>query len=169
MTVPVERTAQLLAAARRHGHPVLFTVIAYAEGEADRLAWLAKWPSLGALAEGTPLVELDERLARRPDEPVLTTKGASAFFGTDLADRLAALGVDNVLLCGATTSGCIRASAVDSVQSGFATLVVRDCVADRAQGPHDANLFDIQAKYADVVSAEDAGAYLSAPASEVIV
>ena len=81
-------------------------------------------------------------------------KGASAFFGTHLSAILTTLGIDSVILCGATTSGCVRATAVDLLQLGYPTVVPRECVADRAQAPHDANLFDMQAKYAEVVSVE---------------
>ena len=88
-------------------------------------------------------------------------KGASAFFGTNLSAILVSQGIDTVVLCGATTSGCIRATAVDLMQHGFPALVPRECVGDRAPGPHEANLFDIQAKYAAVVSAGDAIAYLA--------
>jgi nicotinamidase-related amidase len=87
-------------------------------------------------------------------------KGPSAFFGTNLASMLTAHGVDTVILCGATTSGCVRASVVDAVQSGFPTLVPRECVGDRAQGPHEANLFDIDQKYGDVISLEETLGYL---------
>ena len=87
-------------------------------------------------------------------------KGPSPFFGTNLPSILTSQGVDTVVLCGATTSGCIRASAIDLLQYGYPTLVPRECVGDRAQGPHEANLVDIQAKYADVVSVEEALAYV---------
>jgi len=87
---------------------------------------------------------------------VIVKKGASAFFGTNLSAILASLGVDSVVLCGATTSGCVRATAVDLLQHGYPALVPRECVGDRAAPPHEANLFDIQAKYADVVSLEEA-------------
>ena len=160
LTREVEATARLADAARESGLPVVFTTIAYADNERDGSAWLAKAPGLGILRVGSPLVEIDPRLPLGPDDTLVVKKAASAFFGTNLAAVLVAERVDTVILCGATTSGCIRASAVDSVSSGFPTLVVRDCVGDRAQGPHDANLFDIQAKYADVVSVEDALEYL---------
>jgi maleamate amidohydrolase len=94
-------------------------------------------------------------------------KGASAFFGTNLASILISQQVDSVVLCGATTSGCIRATAIDLLQYGFPTLVPRDCVADRAQAPHDANLFDINAKYADVVSLEEARDYVESVSGKV--
>ena len=94
-------------------------------------------------------------------------KGASGFFGTNLASILVSQGVDTVILCGATTSGCVRATAVDLLQYGWPTIVPRECVADRAQAPHEANLFDIQAKYADVVPLEDALAYVESVAGRV--
>jgi nicotinamidase-related amidase len=106
-------------------------------------------------------VEIDARLERREDETVVVKKGASAFFGTNLSAILVSQGVDTVVLCGATTSGCVRATAVDLLQNGFPTLVPRECVGDRARAPHDANLFDIQAKYADVVTLEDAIGYVT--------
>jgi maleamate amidohydrolase len=110
---------------------------------------------------GTPAVDLDPRLGIEPSDVVVTKKGPSAFFGTNLAALLAAEAVDTVVVCGATTSGCVRASVVDSVQFGFQTLVVGDCVGDRAEGPHNANLFDMAAKYADVVEQAEALAYVT--------
>jgi hypothetical protein len=161
LTDEVAATKQLLDVARANRHPVLFTTIAYDDGDADTLAWLAKAPGLAILATGSELVEIDPRLDPQPNEPILVKKGASGFFGTDLADRLRALGADTVIICGATTSGCVRASVVDAVQEGFPTLVVRECVGDRAAAPHDANLFDIQAKYGDVVALADVLTYLA--------
>lgn len=113
-----------------------------------------------ALVEGSEAVAIDPRLPRRPEDLLVVKKGASAFFGTSLAATLTGLGCDTVLVCGATTSGCVRATAVDAVQSGFSVLVPRACVGDRAPGPHEANLFDIQAKYGDVIDLTDAAAYL---------
>jgi nicotinamidase-related amidase len=141
---------------------VIFTTIAYEPHLRDGGAWLEKAPGLAVLQIGSELVDIDPRLPVGPADPVVVKKGASAFFGTNLTGILAAQRVDTVIICGATTSGCVRASAVDSVQSGYPTLVVRDCVGDRAQGPHDANLFDIQAKYADVIGLEEALGYLAA-------
>jgi N-formylmaleamate deformylase len=157
-------TARLLDAARERGLFIVFTTIAY-DTDADGGAWLLKAPGLGALQAGGPLVEIDPRLPRRPEEPLVVKKGASAFFGTNLAAMLTARRVDTVILCGATTSGCVRASAVDAVQSGFPTLVARDCVGDRAREPHEANLFDINEKYADVISLTETLDYIkSVPA-----
>jgi N-formylmaleamate deformylase len=112
------------------------------------------------LREGSAASELDPRLPREPVDPVLTKTGASAFFGTGLDAVLRDRGADTVIICGTTTSGCVRATAVDSVQYGFPTLVVADAVADRARSAHEANLFDIQAKYADVIPLDEALAYV---------
>jgi nicotinamidase-related amidase len=154
-TEEVERTRGVLDAARRAGVLVAFTTIAYDEGALRSTAWPRKVPSLAQLVVGSPWVEIDPRLARRPGEPVLAKTGASAFFGTPLASLLVSAGIDSVVVLGATTSGCVRASVVDSVQHGFATFVVPDCCVDRARGPHEANLFDMTAKYADALSAEE--------------
>ena len=124
-------------------------------------------PSLGDLQVGGRWVEIDPRLAPREDETIVLKKGASAFFGTNLAAILVSQGIDSVVLCGATTSGCVRATAIDLLQYGFPAMVPRECVGDRAQAPHEANLFDIHAKYADVVSLEDALAYVESVAGRV--
>ena len=160
LSAEVAATQQLLGAARVAEVPVFFTTIAFEDGEQS--AWLRKAPGLIVLAAGSELVEIDPRLEPRDGEPIILKKGASAFFGTDLAERLRDLGVDTVVICGATTSGCVRASVVDSVQNNFPTLVVREAVGVRAKPPHDANLFDIEQKYGDVISVDDAVAYLSA-------
>lgn len=160
LSAEVAATRRVLDAARAAGAPVFFTTIAFDEGE--ETAWLRKAPGLAVLASGSELVDIDPRLDPRPGEAVLVKKGASAFFGTDLAERLRAAGVDMVVICGATTSGCVRASVVDAVQWDFPTLVVREACGDRARAPHDANLFDIDQKYGDVISVDDAVAYLSA-------
>ena len=160
LTAPVEATKRLLDAARAKGLPVLFTTIGYEPSLRDGGLWLQKAPALGELKVGGPWVEIDPRLERREDETIVLKKGASAFFGTNLVAILTSQRVDSAILCGATTSGCIRATAIDLLQYGFPTIVPRECVGDRAQAPHDANLFDIEAKYADVVSLEDALAYI---------
>lgn len=162
LSAVVEATAGLIDAARGVAAPVLFTTIAYtpAEAEGTAIAWLSKAPGLRALREDSTSVAVDDRLPRRPDDHLITKKGASAFFGTGLAGLLTGLGVDTVLVCGATTSGCVRATTVDAVQAGFPVLVPRPCVGDRAEGPHAAALFDIQAKYGDVIELDDALDYV---------
>ncbi|MFI6624475.1 isochorismatase family protein [Streptomyces sp. NPDC050528] len=162
LTEVVAATGQLIAAARPADVPVVFTAISYTPAEAagDAVTWLQKAQGMRSLVEGGEEVALDPRLPRSPQDHLIVKKGASAFFGTSLAALLTGLGRDTVLVCGATTSGCVRATAVDAVQSGFPVLVPRECVGDRAQGPHEANLFDIQAKYGDVIDLKDAVGYL---------
>jgi maleamate amidohydrolase len=152
----VEATARLLEAARESGCPVAFTTLVYDEaGQKVAKAFIDKVPSLLTLAPGSPWPEIDERIAPRPGEPVLQKLFASAFFGTPLAPMLAAAHCDTVIVTGASTSGCVRATAVDAMQHGYRVVVPREAVADRAPGPHEANLFDIDAKYGDVISTDD--------------
>ncbi len=160
LTSEVEATTRVLAAAREKGLPVIFTTIGFEPNLKDGSLWLQKAPGLADLQVGGKWVDIDPRLERAEDEVVILKKGASAFFGTNLPSVLVSQGVDTIVLCGATTSGCIRATAVDLLQYGYPTLVPRECIGDRAQGPHEANLIDIQAKYADVVPVEDALSYL---------
>ena len=160
LTTEVEATKRLLDAARARGLPVIFTTIGYEPSLKDGGLWLQKAPALADLQVGGRWVEIDPRLEPREGETIVLKKGASAFFGTNLAAILVSQAIDSIVLCGATTSGCIRATAIDLLQYGFPTLVPRECVGDRAQAPHEANLFDIQAKYADVVSLEEALAYV---------
>jgi maleamate amidohydrolase len=161
MTAAVLATARMLDAARSVGAPVVFTTIAYDPAQTAGLTWLRKATGMAALTSGSRLVEIDDRLDRRPEEHLVVKTGASAFFGTALATYLTSLRVDTVVVAGATTSGCVRATVVDAVQYGFPTLVPRDCVADRAPGPHAANLFDIDEKYGDVVDLADVLGYLA--------
>lgn len=162
LTGVVAATTELIDAARFVGVPMIFTAISYtpAEIDGDGVAWLRKAPGLRELREGSEAVVLDPRLPREDADHLVVKKGASAFFGTSLAAHLTGLGRDTAIVCGATTSGCVRATAVDAVQSGFAVMVPAECAGDRARGPHDAALFDIQAKYGDVVGLDHAVAYL---------
>ena len=164
----VAATSTLVAAARSAGAPVVWTTIAFTPAERDTLPWLVKVPGMRGLVVGSDAVAFDDRLPVDDADHVITKKGASAYFDTGLAALLTASGVDTVLVCGATTSGCVRATAMDAVQSGFGVLVPRDCVGDRAAGPHEANLFDIQAKYGDVVGLDEALAYLKDRDTEVL-
>jgi maleamate amidohydrolase len=168
MTGAVLTTARLLEAARSRGVPVVFTTIAYDPGQVRNLTWLKKATGMAALELGTRLVQVDERLTPRTDEHLVVKTGASAFFGTALASFLASVRADTVIVTGATTSGCVRATVVDAVQHGYPTLVPRDCVADRAQGPHDASLFDMNEKYGDVVDLDDVLRYLASLAAAPI-
>jgi maleamate amidohydrolase len=160
MTAEVEATKRLLDAARAKGLPVIFTTIGYEQSLKDGGLWMQKVPALGDLQLGGHWVDIDPRLEPQEDEPVIVKKGASGFFGTNLASILVSQRIDSVIMCGATTSGCVRATAIDLLQYGFPTIVPRECVGDRAQAPHEANLFDINAKYADVVSLEEAIDYV---------
>jgi nicotinamidase-related amidase len=157
----VTATQQLLAAVRSLDVPIAFTTVAYDEGFRDAGVFIKKVPSLSVLKKDSPLIEVDDRLAPLPREHVLVKKYASAFFGTPLAATLTAAGTDTLIIAGCTTSGCVRASAVDGCQHGFRTIVVRECVGDRAPEPHEANLFDIDAKYGDVVTLAETLAYLN--------
>jgi maleamate amidohydrolase len=163
----VEATRRLLDVARERGVLVVFTTIAFEPSLKDGGLWMQKVPALGVLQLGGAWAAIDPRLDPREDETVIVKKGASGFFGTNLASVLVSQGVDTVILCGATTSGCVRATAIDLLQYGWPTIVPRECVGDRAQAPHDANLFDIQAKYADVVSVDDALGYLESVPGKV--
>lgn len=152
----VGAVAGLLAEARRAGIPVVYTTVAYDEGaKRTAAAFIAKVPALLTLEAGSRWVEIDPRIAPEPDEPVLTKLYASAFFGTPLATFLAAAGCDSLVVTGASTSGCIRATAVDALQHGYPPVVPRDAVGDRNPAAHEANLYDIDAKYGDVVSLEE--------------
>ena len=167
LTQEVEATRRLLAAAREREIPIVFTTIGFETNLKDGSLWLEKAPGLVELIVGGKWVEIDPRLERREEETVILKKGASAFFGTNLPSILVSQGVDTIVMCGATTSGCIRATAIDLLQYGYPTLVPRECVGDRAQAPHEANLVDIQAKYADVVPVEDALSYLESVREKV--
>ncbi|WP_413542575.1 N-carbamoylsarcosine amidohydrolase [Citricoccus nitrophenolicus] len=156
----VHATQQLLELARNAEIPVIFSTVAYDADLQEAGKWIQKIPSNSWLVEGSEWVELDERMERRENEMLLVKKYASCFFGTDLAARLISRGVDTIILVGCTTSGCIRATAVDACSYGFNTIVVEEGVGDRAELPHLANLFDIDNKYGDVVSLEDASTYL---------
>ncbi len=154
----------LLDAARAAGAPVIHTKVAYQAGGADGGVFFRKVPALKAFAPGADpaLGALCEAVAPRADEIVITKQYASAFFGTSLAATLTALRVDTLVIGGVSTSGCVRASAVDACQHGFVPLVVRDACADRDLATHESNLFDLDAKYADVVDLKAGLAALSA-------
>lgn len=153
----------LLAAARTAGIPVFHTNVEYEPGGRNGGVFFRKVPALASFERGRhpDLAAFAEGLEPAPGETVITKQYASAFFGTTLAASLTALGCDTVIIAGVSTSGCIRASAVDCCQHGFIPLVVREAVGDRAAGPHESNLFDLQAKYAEVISLPEAQAYLA--------
>ncbi|MFQ5659951.1 MAG: N-carbamoylsarcosine amidohydrolase [Gammaproteobacteria bacterium] len=148
----VRESPELIEAARANNVPVIHTIVRYnPQTFADGGVWITKAPVLKCLVEGNPYAETCDEVLPVEGETVVCKNYASAFFGTSLAATLTAMGVDTVVMIGCSTSGCIRASAVDSLQNGFRTIVVRDCVGDRHPDPHEANLFDIDSKYGDVV------------------
>jgi maleamate amidohydrolase len=152
----------LLRAARAAAIPIVHTNVVYQPGGRDGGVFFRKVPALTCFEIGAhpDLAAFAEGLEPLPGETVISKQYASAFFATSLASTLTSLGVDSVLIAGLSTSGCVRASAVDCVQHGFVPLVVREAVGDRAPGPHEANLFDLQAKYAEVIHLADALRYL---------
>jgi maleamate amidohydrolase len=164
----VASTRRLLAAARETGAPVYITAVRYAPGGVDGGRFFERVAPLACFVEGNPLGELAEGIEPRAGETLVVKQYPSAFFGTSLAASLTARGVDSVVICGLTTSGCVRASAVDALCHGFTPIVVRDAVGDRHPSPHEANLFDLQAKYADVVSEAEAIAGLQSASSTTL-
>jgi maleamate amidohydrolase len=156
----VAATAELVAAARAGGHPVVWTVVRYAPGLADGGLFVRKVPALAAFAADAPGDWGALTLPPEPAEPVLVKQYASAFFGTTLATTLHTAGVDTLVVTGVSTSGCVRASAMDALNSGFRPQVVRQACADRSAVLHEANLADLDAKYADVVDLAEALAHL---------
>lgn len=144
---------QLLEEARRAEIPIVFTTVSYTEGDKrTAAAFIDKVPALLTLEAGSRWVEIDPRIAPRRDEPVLNKLFASAFFGTALSSLLAANGCDSLIVTGASTSGCVRATAVDALQHGYRPIVPREAVGDRNPDAHAANLYDLDTKYGDVVS-----------------
>lgn len=151
----IGNTKRLLAAAREKRIPVCFTRMVYAQDGSNAGVFCLKAPKLAALTETNPASRVIDDLAPANGEYVLRKTQPSAFFGTDLAPWLIRRRVDTVIVTGATTSGCVRASVVDSMSYNFRTIVVTDGVGDRAIGPHDANLFDMRQKYADLLTTDD--------------
>ena len=157
----VEAIQKLLEAARQAEIPVVFTTVAYRES--DKLtaaAFIDKVPVLLTLEAGSRWAKIDPRIAPRTEEPILNKLFASGFFGTGLSSLLTAAGVDTLIVTGASTSGCVRATVVDALQYGFRPVVPREAVGDRNPDAHKANLYDVDSKYGDVVSVEEILEYL---------
>lgn len=152
---------RIRAAARAAGVPVILTNVVYQAGGADGGRFFEKAAPLRHFIKGNPMGAFGPGLSPYEDELVVSKQYPSAFFGTSLASTLTAMGVDSVLLTGLTTSGCVRATCVDAMSHGFKTAVVADACGDRHAAPHEANLFDMNAKYADVVSEADTSAFLA--------
>lgn len=156
----VDCAARLAAAARAAVRPVLFTNVEYEPGGADGGLFYRKVPALRAFDRDSPLGAFPAELQPLAGESVFTKQYPSAFFGTALAEHLRECGVDTLVIGGFSTSGCVRASALDALQYGFAPFVARDACADRHEQPHEQNLFDLQAKYAEVIDEAQALAIL---------
>jgi nicotinamidase-related amidase len=143
----------LLSEFRAAGFPIVYTTVAFDEAARQAAAvFIDKVPALLTLEAGSRWIEIDPRIAPRPGEAVLVKCFASAFFGTSLASILASHGCDSVVVTGASTSGCVRATAVDALQHGYRVVVPREAVGDRNPAAHEANLYDIDTKYGDVLS-----------------
>lgn len=156
LDVEVAATNTLIVAARKKHVPVIFTVVGYDPHRQDDAGlWPEKAPSLRLLKLGSELVDLDPRLNRSPEDLVIVKKYASGFFGTYLASTLTMKAVDTVVVTGCTTSGCVRATVMDALAHGFRPIIPIEAVGDRAQEPHEANLFDIGSKYGDVVPTQE--------------
>lgn len=161
----VSETKDLLDLARSKNVPVIYTNIYYDQGGLAGGIFVQKVPLLRKMVPGEPLAELVPELPPAPQDVIITKQYASAFFGTALAAMLTSQGVDTLIVTGCSTSGCVRATAVDGMQYGFRVIVPRECVGDRHQAPHEANLFDIDSKYGDVVSKAEVMGYLEQLAS----
>lgn len=157
----VKNTVDLLDLARKKRVPVIYTKVLYNKNGLDGGIFVQKVPVLRTMVEGEPLTEIVPELPPADDDVIIVKQYASAFFGTALAAMLTSLGVDTLILTGCSTSGCVRASAVDGMQYGFRVIVPRECVGDRHPAPHESNLFDINSKYGDVVSKDDVLKYLN--------
>ncbi len=157
----IEETNRVLKESRAKNLPIFFTTVSYNDATLeDAGIWSLKMKGLRTLMVGTPGVEIDSRLNRQPYEPIIVKKYASAFYGTDLLSRLVAKKLDTLIITGITTSGCVRATAVDAVQMGFRPMVVKEAVGDRSKAAHEQSLFDLNAKYADVVAVDEVLDYL---------
>ena len=159
--IALQNAAVLSNAARAANIPVIFTEVKYQPGGGDGGAFYAKVPPLKVFDAGQETQRLAPPLKQHPTDIMVTKQYPSAFFGTSLDATLRHLKIDTLLLTGVTTSGCVRATCIDSISHGFVTLVVSDAVGDRADGPHQANLFDMSAKYADLLTTQDAIKYFN--------
>lgn len=155
----LDNAAILADAARVAGVPVVFTEVKYQPGGGDGGAFYAKVPALSCFDAGTETQKLAPPLQVMDDDIVITKQYPSGFFGTSLASTLHFMKIDTLVLTGVTTSGCVRATCIDSISHGFVTLVVEDAVGDRAEEPHRANLYDMSAKYADLLTTPQATEY----------
>ena len=151
----IKRTRILLQTARELKIPIAHTRVVYESDGSNTGIFCQKVPGLERLTENAYISQIVDDLTPEPNEYVVRKTQASAFFGTGLVSWLIAKNIETLVITGCTTSGCVRASVVDSMSYNYRTIVVTDCVGDRAIGPHEANLFDMQQKYADLYSSEE--------------
>ena len=147
----VSANVELLMAFRDRGLPIFFTTVVY-DNDQQATVFRHKVPALNVLQRGSHWVSIDAAMGRLETEPLIEKHWPSAFHETDLDGQLRALGVDSLVVTGLTTSGCVRASAVDGLQNNYQVVVAKEAVGDRNPAAHEANLFDLNAKYADVMS-----------------
>lgn len=158
----INNVNKVLRVAREKSIPIFFGVVQYnRDSGEDAGIWQKKSEGFDTLNVGSKYTEIDERLERKPSEHIIAKKYASCFFGTDFVTRLNVLKIDTLIVTGVTTSGCVRATVVDAVSYGFRPIVVAEAVNDRAEKAHEQSLFDLEAKYADVVSLDDTINYLT--------
>ncbi|MGI9504128.1 MAG: isochorismatase family protein [Geminicoccaceae bacterium] len=151
-----QNTKPVMEQFRACGSPIAYTRIVYAEDGSDCGVWCEKAPRLKELTNSSAHSHIADFLSPEPGDIVIQKTQASAFFGTALSSILRSHFVDTLFVTGATTSGCVRASVVDALSLNFRPVVLADCVGDRAMGPHQANLFDMEQKYANVISSNEA-------------
>ena len=157
----LQSALRILEIAREQELLVIYTNVIYQSGGMDGGRFFEKALPLKHFCKGNPMGNFAEGIQPRGNELIVSKQYPSAFFGTSLASTLTAKGIDTLVITGLTTSGCIRATCVDAMSSGFIPIVVADACGDRHESPHEANLFDMQAKYAEVWSETDACDYLN--------
>ncbi|MEC1525420.1 isochorismatase family protein [Neobacillus niacini] len=151
ITSAVQKTKELISLARQENLPIIHTVVGYRQDKKDMGHWPLKVPTLSEVTLGSKWVEIDEELEVKEEDIIIVKKMPSAFFNTDLTNILISNQIDTVIISGCTTSGCIRATAIDSFSYGFRTIIAEECVGDQGIEPHRANLFDIQNRYGDIL------------------
>ena len=157
-----DQCVELLKICRAADLPIFHSNVSYRPGSPDGGVFRRKLPLLNVFEAGSPLAEFATGLEPKDGESIITKQYASAFFGTPLASSLSMLGVDSVLIAGVTTSGCVRATALDALQHGFISIVIEDAVGDRHAAPHQANLFDLKSKYSDLITVAEVASLLAA-------
>ena len=162
LSAQIEAANRLVDAAHKRNLPVIFSTVSYDEEELhDSGIWAMKHKGTRLLVAGSAAVAIDARIHHNDRDPIIVKKYASCFFGTDLVPRLLNRGIDTLVIAGCSTSGCVRATAVDACQNGFRPIVVQEAVGDRSKAAHDQSLFDLNSRYADVVSVDEVLTYFA--------